>query len=88
MARPRILVTRPITEDALALLRAEADVSVGPADREASRQELQALGRRAARLAGERAHRAGHQPDAEREPVLARQVAGALQLRDDSSVGA
>jgi glyoxylate reductase len=40
MARPRILVTRPITEDALALLRAEGDVTVGPVDREASRQEI------------------------------------------------
>src|SRR5687768_16979878 len=40
MARPRILVTRPITEDALALLREECDVTVGPADREASRQEI------------------------------------------------
>ena len=40
MPRPRILVTRPITEDALALLRAEGDVTVGPADREASRQEI------------------------------------------------
>ena len=40
MLRPRILVTRPITEDALALLRAEGDVTVGPADREASRQEI------------------------------------------------
>jgi glyoxylate reductase len=40
MARPRILVTRPITEDALALLRAECDVQVGPADRDASRQEI------------------------------------------------
>ncbi len=40
MARPRILVTRPVTEDALALLRAECDVTVGPGDREASRQEI------------------------------------------------
>jgi glyoxylate reductase len=40
MARPRILVTRPIMEDALALLRADCEVSVGPADREPSRQEI------------------------------------------------
>ena len=40
MTRPRILVTRPITEDALALLRAEGDVAIGPAEREASRQEI------------------------------------------------
>jgi glyoxylate reductase len=40
MARARILVTRPITEDALALLRADCEVLVGPADRESSRQEI------------------------------------------------
>jgi glyoxylate reductase len=40
MARPRILVTRPITEDALALLRANCELSVGPSDRDASRQEI------------------------------------------------
>jgi glyoxylate reductase len=40
MARPRILVTRPIAEDALTLLREDCDVSIGPADREASRPEF------------------------------------------------
>src|SRR5262249_44668213 len=40
MARPRILITRPILDEALALLRAEAEVAVGPGDREATRQEI------------------------------------------------
>jgi glyoxylate reductase len=40
MARPRILVTRPIADDALALLRADCDVAIGPAEREATRQEI------------------------------------------------
>jgi glyoxylate reductase len=40
MDRPRIHVTRPIAEEALARLRAEAEVSTGPADRESSRPEL------------------------------------------------
>ncbi|HZF00012.1 MAG TPA: D-glycerate dehydrogenase [Planctomycetota bacterium] len=37
---PRVHVTRPIAEEALSLLRSEADVTVGPGDRESSRQEL------------------------------------------------
>lgn len=40
MPRPRIHVTRPIAEEALAQLRAAADVTTGPADRESSRTEL------------------------------------------------
>jgi glyoxylate reductase len=40
MARPRVHVTRPIADEALARLRAEADVSTGPADQESSRAEL------------------------------------------------
>ncbi len=40
MTRPRIHVTRPITEEALELLRASAEVTTGPADRESSRPEL------------------------------------------------
>jgi len=40
MTRPRIHVTRPIAEDALALLRDAADVTTGPADQESSRAEL------------------------------------------------
>src|SRR5258705_5229890 len=40
MPRPRILVTRPIVEDALALLRGACDVTVGPADRDLGRAEL------------------------------------------------
>ena len=40
MAQPRILVTRPIVDDALARLRAECEVRVGPADRDASRKEV------------------------------------------------
>lgn len=40
MPPPRILVTRPIAPEALDLLRSEAEVSVGPPDREASRAEL------------------------------------------------
>jgi glyoxylate reductase len=40
MARPRVHVTRPIADEALARLRAAADVSTGPADRESPRREL------------------------------------------------
>lgn len=40
MPRPRIHVTRPIAEEALESLRAEADVTTGPADRESTRAEL------------------------------------------------
>jgi len=40
MPRPRIHVTRPIAEEALAQLQAAADVTTGPADRESSRTEL------------------------------------------------
>jgi glyoxylate reductase len=40
MARPRILVTRPIAEEALALLRQSCDVAVGPGDRDSTRAEL------------------------------------------------
>jgi glyoxylate reductase len=40
MARPRIHVTRPIAEEALAQLRASAEVTTGPADLESSRKEL------------------------------------------------
>jgi glyoxylate reductase len=40
MSRPRIHVTRPIAEEALAQLRAAADVTTGPADCESSRKEL------------------------------------------------
>jgi glyoxylate reductase len=40
MARPRIHVTRPIAEEALAQLRAAADVTTGPADHESPRMEL------------------------------------------------
>jgi glyoxylate reductase len=40
MTRPRIHVTRPIAEEALERLRAAADVTTGPADRESSRKEL------------------------------------------------
>ncbi|MBI3857579.1 MAG: D-glycerate dehydrogenase [Planctomycetes bacterium] len=40
MTRPRILVTRPIVEEALALLRQSCEVAVGPGDRDASRAEL------------------------------------------------
>ncbi len=45
MARPRILVTRPIVEDALTVLRAAGDVTVGPADRDWNRPELLAAAR-------------------------------------------
>ena len=40
MARPRILVTRPIVDEALARLREACDVTVGPADRDTTRAEL------------------------------------------------
>src|SRR5512132_2370632 len=40
MAPPRILVTRPIAEEALTRLRESCEVSVGPADRDCSRAEL------------------------------------------------
>src|SRR6185436_13959580 len=40
MARPRILVTRPIVDEALARLRESCEVAVGPADRDTSRAEL------------------------------------------------
>ena len=40
MARPRILVTRPIVDEALARLRESCEVDVGPADRDTSRAEL------------------------------------------------
>src|SRR3989442_9225665 len=40
MSRPRILVTRPIAEDALALLRESCEIAVGPGDREAPRKEF------------------------------------------------
>src|SRR5579859_1909220 len=40
MSRPRIHVTRPITEEAIARLRDAADLTTGPADRESSRSEL------------------------------------------------
>ena len=40
MARPRILVTRPIVDEALARLRESCDVTVGPGDRESTRAEL------------------------------------------------
>ena len=40
MSRPRVHVTRPIADEALAKLREACDVSVGPADREATREEL------------------------------------------------
>jgi glyoxylate reductase len=40
MNRPRIHVTRPIADEALAKLRAEGEVTTGPADHESSRKEL------------------------------------------------
>jgi glyoxylate reductase len=40
MTRPRILVTSPMAEEGLALLRRTCEVSVGPGDRKASRAEL------------------------------------------------
>src|SRR5689334_16812231 len=40
MARPRILVTRPIVDDALARLRESCEVTVGPSDRDTTRAEL------------------------------------------------
>jgi len=40
MARPRVLVTRPIAEAALSRLRDACDVTVGPTDRDTSRAEL------------------------------------------------
>jgi glyoxylate reductase len=40
MARPRILVTRPIVDEALTRLRESCDVTVGPADRDTTRAEL------------------------------------------------
>jgi glyoxylate reductase len=40
MSLPRILVTRPIAEEALALLRGACDVRVGPVEREATRAEF------------------------------------------------
>jgi len=40
MPRPRVHVTRPVAEEALERLRAAADVSTGPADRESTRAEL------------------------------------------------
>ncbi|MBV8880685.1 MAG: D-glycerate dehydrogenase [Planctomycetaceae bacterium] len=40
MTRPRVHVTRPIAEEALARLRAAAEVTTGPADRESTRKEL------------------------------------------------
>jgi glyoxylate reductase len=43
MSRPRVHVTRPIADEALARLGAEADVTTGPAEQESSRAELLAL---------------------------------------------
>ncbi len=43
MNRPRIHITRPIVEEALSKLRAEGEVTTGPAERESTRQELLAL---------------------------------------------
>lgn len=43
MMRPRVHVTRPIAEEALAKLAAEADVTTGPAEHESPRAELLAL---------------------------------------------
>ena len=40
MARPRILVTRPIVDDALSRLRGSCEVTVGPADRDLALAEL------------------------------------------------
>lgn len=40
MARPKILITRPIVDDALARLHSACDVVVGPADREFPRADL------------------------------------------------
>lgn len=40
MSRPRILVTRPIVEEALSVLRGACDVSVGPGDRDTTRAEV------------------------------------------------
>jgi glyoxylate reductase len=43
MPKPRVHVTRPIADEALARLSAEAEVSTGPADQESSRADLLAL---------------------------------------------
>jgi len=43
MIPPRVHVTRPIADEALAKLRAEAEVTTGPDDRESPRAELLAL---------------------------------------------
>src|SRR5687768_8544791 len=40
MTRPRILVTSPMAEEGLALLRRSCEVSVGPGDRKPSRAEF------------------------------------------------